>query len=104
MYVLFCHVMYGCFVCVLYAYICMYLCTCIVVCVNIYICESVCRSACVYLLFCLYKSYLFNCLFCRYVGCYLLIWHCYLGSIVAFSFEFQNLNTNICTKTCNKSA
>ena len=99
MYVLFCHVMYGCFVCVLYAYICMYLCTCIFVCVNIYVCESVCRYACVYLLFYLYKSYLFNCLSCRYLGCYLSVWHCYLGSILAFSFEIVKLNTTTCTRS-----
>ena len=84
MFVLFCHVMYECFVCVLYAYI-MYLCICISVCVYIYVWESVCRYACVYLcvgtLFYLYKSYLFNWLFCRYLGCYLLVWHCYLGCI-----------------------
>ena len=36
MYVLFCHVLYGCFVCILYAYICMYLCICIFAC--LYIC------------------------------------------------------------------
>ena len=35
--VLFCHVMYGCFVCILYAYICMYLCICIIVCLYMYV-------------------------------------------------------------------
>ena len=78
---------------------------CIFVCV--YICVSVRIYACVYVFVgtrrYLYKSYLSNCLSCRYLGCYLLVWHCYLGSILAFSFEFQNLNTTICTKTFNKS-
>ena len=41
MYVLFCHVLYECFVCILYAYICIYLCICIFVCVYIYVCSSV---------------------------------------------------------------
>ena len=85
----------------------MCLCICIFVCVYIYVCASVRVYACVYVcagtLFYLYKSYLFKCLSCRYLGCYLLVWHYYLGSIVAFSFEFQNLNTTICTKTSNKS-
>ena len=42
MYVLFCHVLYGCFVCILYAYICMYLCifVCVYVCF-MYICMCV---------------------------------------------------------------
>ena len=44
MYVLFCHAMYGCFECVLYAYICMYLCICILVCM--YACAHICLSLC----------------------------------------------------------
>ena len=36
-------------------------------------------------------------------GCYLLVWHCFLGSILAFSFKFQNLNITFSTKTSNKS-
>ena len=107
MYVLFCHVMDGCFLCILYAYICMYLCICVFVCMYMYVCASVRIYACAYVyvgtLFYLYKSYLFNCLSCRYLGCYLLVWHCYLGSILAFSFESQNLNTIICKKNSNKS-
>ena len=35
------------------------------------------------------------CLSCRCLDCYLLVWYCYLGSILAFSLEFQNLNTTI---------
>ena len=100
MFVLFCHVMYGCFLCILYAYTCMYLCICIFVCVSVQI--YACVYVCVGTLFYLYKSYLFNCLSCRYLVCYLLVWHCYLGSILAFSFEFQNLNTTMYTKTSNK--
>ena len=42
------------------------------------------------------------CLSCRYLDCYLLVWHYYLGSILVFPFRFQNLNT-ICIKTSNKS-
>ena len=45
----------------------------------------------------------FNCLSCRYLGCYFLIWHFYLGSILAFCFEFKNLITAIWTKTSNMS-
>ena len=107
-YALFCHVLYRCFVCMLYAYIyiCMYLCICIFVCVYIYACSSMYIYAFVYVCvgthFCLYESYLFNCLSCRYLGCYLLVWHCYLGSILAFSFEFLNLNTTTCTKSSVK--
>ena len=100
-YALFCCVMYRCFVCIWYAYICMHLCISIFVCVYIYVRAPVYIYACVYVCFrthfYLYKSYLFNCLSCRYLDCYLLVWHCYLGSILAFTFEFQNLNTNIFT-------
>ena len=100
--VLFCHVMYGCFVCILYAYICLCLCICIFVCVYIYVCASVHIYICVYVYagthYYLYKS----CLSCRYLGCYLLVWYCYLDIILAFSFEFQNLKTSICTKISNK--
>ena len=48
MYVLFCHVMYGCFLCILYAYVCMYLCICVFIFVYIYVCVSVHVYACVY--------------------------------------------------------
>ena len=107
MYVLFCHVLYGCFVYILYAYICMHLCICILayiyIYIYIYVCSSVYVYACLYVGagtdFCLYKSYLLNCLFCRYLGCYLSVCHCYLGSILSFSFEFLNLNTTTCTKS-----
>ena len=44
MYVLFCHAMYGCFECVLYAYICMYLCICILVCVYVCMCTYMLKS------------------------------------------------------------
>ena len=86
MYVLFCHVMHGCFLYILYVYICVYLCICIFVCVYIYVYASVCVYGCVYVcvgtLFYLYKSYLFKCLSYRYLGCYSVVWHCYLGSIL----------------------
>ena len=69
----------------------------------IYVCSSVYIYASLYVCvgthFCLNKSYLFNCLSCRYLGCYLLVWHCYLCSILAFSFEIVNLNTTTCTKS-----
>ena len=85
----------------------MYLCICIFVCEYIYVNASVCVCACVYVcvgkLFYLYKSCLIKCLFCRYLGGYLVVWHCYLGSILAFSLEFQSSNTTICTKSSNKS-
>ena len=85
----------------------MYLCICIFVCVHIYVYAYVHIYACVYVCvgthFCLHKSCLFSCLSRRYLGCYLLVWHCYVGSILAFSFEFQNSNTIICTKISNKS-
>ena len=91
------------FVCILYEYICIHLHICIFVCVYIYIyvCWSVYIYASLYAYvgthFCLYKSYLFNRLSCRYLGCYLSVWHCYLGSILAFSFEIVKLNTITCT-------
>ena len=44
-----------------------------------------------------------TCLSCRYLGYYLLVWHCYLDNIIGFSFKFLNLNRTICTKTSNKS-
>ena len=107
-----------CFECILYVYICICLCICIFVCVYIYVCFTcmyicmciyihVCSSVyiyaslyvCVGTHFCLYKSYLVNCLSCRYLGCYLSVWHCYLGSILAFSFEIVKLNTTTCTRS-----
>ena len=115
MYVLFCHVIYGCFVCILYVciyiyiyiYIYIHIYIYIYIYIYVYVCASVCIYACVYVcvgtLSYLCKSYLFKCLSSRYLGCYLVVWHCYLGSILAFSFKFQNLNTAICTKTSNKS-
>ena len=68
------------------------------ICVRISLCH-----VCVGTLFYQYKSYLFKCLSCRYLGCYLVVWLCYLGSVLPFSFEFQNLNTTIFTKTSNIS-
>ena len=94
------------FVCILYAYICIYLCICIFVCVYFYVSSSVYIYASLYICvgthLCVYKSYLFNCLSCRYLGCCLSGWHCYLGSIPAFSFEFLNLNTTTSTKSSTK--
>ena len=114
------HVCYvlSCFVCMLYVYICIYLSICIFVCVYIYIyvcmfhiyvylyvwvyiCIFICTSlyVCVCTHFCLYENYLFKCLSCRHLGCYLLVWHRYLGSILAFSFEIVKLNTTTGTKS-----
>ena len=106
--VLFCHVMYGRFVCILYAYICMYLCICIF-CIFVCVCIYVCASVHIYIFVSMYVlvhtviCIKVICLPCRYLGGYLLVWHCHLGSILALSFEFQNLNTTISTKTSNKS-
>ena len=102
-YVLFCHVMYQCFVCILYACIRIY------VYVYLYVCIYMYAHLCTYILVSMYvvvHTFIcikVICLSCRYLGCYLLVWHCYLGSILAFSFEFQNLNTIICIKTSNNS-
>ena len=106
MYVMFCHVLYVLCVYCMYIYVylslCIFVCVyiyiyvsriCIFVCVYIYICIFICASLCVCFgtNFCLYKSYIFNCLSCRYLGCYLLVWHYYLGSILALSFEIVKL-------------
>ena len=85
----------------MYVFMYMYIGMCVYICICIYVC--ICLCLCVGTLFYLYKSYLFECLSCRYLGCYLLVWHCYLGSVLAFSFKFQNLNTKICTKASYKS-
>ena len=92
---------------VLYVY-CMDIYVCIYVYVYLYVCIYMYVHLCTYMLVSMYVlvhtviSIKVICLSCRYLGCYLLVWHCYLGSILAFSFEFQNLNTTICTKTSNK--
>ena len=83
------------YICMFYVYV--YLYVCIHVCLSMYIYASL--YVCVGTHFCLYKSYLVNCLSCRYLGCYLLVWHCYLGSILAFSFEIVKLNTTTCAKS-----
>ena len=112
------HVCYvlSCFVCMLYVYICIYLSICIFVCVYIYmyVCFTymyICMCEYIYVYssallsmyicthFCLYENYLFKCLSCRHLGCYLLVWHRYLGSILAFSFEIVKLNTTTGTKS-----
>ena len=83
------------YICMFYIYVYLYLC--------IYVCSSVYISAslyvCVHAYFCLHESYLVNCLSCRYLGCYLSVCQCYLGSILAFSFEIVKLNTTTCTKS-----
>ena len=99
MYVLFCFVMICADVLLVhFVHICMFVYVYIYVCasVHIYICVYICAGT-----HCICLKVI--CLSCRYRACYLLVWHCYLGSILAFSFEFQNLNTTICTKTSNKS-
>ena len=81
----------------IYIYACMHvLRICIFTCSSMYM--YVYRYVCVGTHFCLYKSYLFNCLSCRYICCYLSVWNCYLGSILAFLFEIVKLNTTTCTK------
>ena len=113
MYVMFCHLLYVLYIyCMyvyifIYMYICMYVYICMFhvyvylhVCIYIYICIFIFASlyVCVDTHFCLCKSYLFNCLPCRYLGYYLSVWHCFLGSILAFSFEIVKLNTTTGTK------
>ena len=94
-----------------YIFMCMYICMCvytfmftymyICMCVYMYVYLHIYMLLSVYVLvhFCLYRRYLVNCLPCRYLGCYLSVWHCYLGIILAFSFEIVKLNTTICTKS-----
>ena len=57
---------------------------------SIHMCFSLCMC---YTHFCLYKSYLVICLSSRHLGCYFSVWHCYLGSILAFSFKIVKLDT-----------
>ena len=75
----------------------MYICMCAYICM--FICVCICLSLCRCWDTLLYKSYLLNCLSCRYLGCYLSVRHGYLGSNLSFSFEFLNLNTTTCTKS-----
>ena len=96
----------------MYIFMYMYICMCVYICmfyvyvylyVCIYVCLSVYKDASLYVCvgthFCLHKIYLVNCLSCRYLGCYLSVWHCYLGCILAFSFKIVKLNTTTCTKS-----
>ena len=82
------------YICMFYVYVYLYVC--------IYVCLSVYKDASLYVCvgthFYLHKIYLVNCLSCRYLGCYLSVWHCYLGCILAFSFKIVKLNTTTCTK------
>ena len=92
------------FVCIyMYVFMYMYICICVYICMCI--CTHICLCLCSYMLvqtfICIKVIYLS--LTCRYLRCYLLVLHCYLGSILVFSFDFQNLNAIICTKTSNKS-
>ena len=116
MYVMFCHFLYVLYVYYIYTYmyifIYMYICMCIYTCIFhmclylyvciyiIFICASLCL--CVGTHFCLYKSYLFNCLSCGYLGCYLSVWHCCLGSTLGFSFKIVKLNTTTGTKSSTR--
>ena len=113
MYVQFCHVLYVLFVYCMYLYVYIYVYVYLYVCIYmyvlrivylyvcIYVCLSVYKDASLYVCvgthFCLHKIYLVNCLSCRYLGCYLSVWHCYLGCILAFSFKIVKLNTTTCT-------
>ena len=47
------------------------------------------------------KSQWNKCLYFSYLGCYLSVWHCYLGSILAFNIEIQN-SYNLWTKPLNQ--
>ena len=97
-----------CFVCILYVcmyiyiyiyiYIFMYVYICI--CVYIYVCSSLYIYAFfMYLLVHTFVCIKVICLSYRYLGCCFSVWHCYLGSTLAFSFEIVQLNTTTCTKS-----
>ena len=78
--------MFPCMLCfVMFCMFCMYISY-----MSIHMCFSLCMC-CTH--FCLYKSYLVICLSSRYLGCYFSVWHCYLGSILAFSFKIVKLDT-----------
>ena len=123
MYVMFCHFLYVLYVYCMHIYIYIYIyihvyiylyvylyvhiymyisrvyiCMCVYIC--IFICASLCL--CVGAHFCLYKSYLFNCLSCGYLGCYLSVWHCCLGSTLGFSVKIVKLNTTTGTKSSTR--
>ena len=115
----------------IYGYVCMYLCVYMfiriyVLCIHvlIYVCLLV-ISRCVYVSMCVFSVCVCLCLFVRllvsiyvsqhkclwkvneisvcifYLGCYLSVWHCYLGSIVVFDISIQNLY-NLWTKPLNQ--
>ena len=95
----------------IYLSICIFVCayihvyfTCVYICMCVYICIFICASLCLCVgtHFCLYKSYLFNCLSCGYLGCYLSVWHCCLGSTLGFSFKIVKLNTTTGTKSSTR--
>ena len=114
-YVIFCHLLYVLYVYCMYMYmyilIYMYICMCIYIYMfhvyvylkvcSIYLCIFICASlyVCDGTHFCWYKGNLFYCLSCRYLGCYLSVWHCYLGSILASSFEIVKLKKTTDTKS-----
>ena len=101
--VLSCYVwMFFMYIVCIYMYVFMYMSICVCIYIGMCICACICLCLCMCWYTFLSVSYLFKCLPCRYLGCYLLVWHCYLGSILASSSKFQNLNTTISTKTSNE--
>ena len=98
MYVLFCHVLYVLYVyCMhIYTFMYMYIWMCVYICM--FICVHISFSLCMCWYTLLFVLNLFNYLSCRYLRCYLSVWHCYLGGILAFSFEIVKLHRTICTR------
>ena len=86
--------MFPCMLCfVMFCMFCMYI-VCIYIYMYIFICMYICM--CVYIYIYVYSSVLLSMyvlVHIFFLGCYLSIWHCYLSSILAFSFEIVKLNT-----------
>ena len=70
--------------------------------VFVYICLFVCLLVSIYVSQhkCLWKVNEMN-VFISFLGCYLSVWHCYLGSIPAFNNEIQ-ISYNVWTKPLNQ--
>ena len=103
MYVLFCHVLYVLYVYCIYIYvynIFMYMYIGMCVYMYVYLCTYMLLSmlVLVHTFVCIKVIQLIVCLLDIQVA-YLSVWHCYLCSILAFSFEIVKLNTTTCTKS-----
>ena len=121
MYVMFCHLLYVLQVYCMYIYIYIYIYvyiylyvylyvyiyiyvyfTQMYICmrVYIYVYSSVLLS--MYVLVHIFACIKVICLSSRYLGCYLSVWHCYMSSKLAFSFEIVQLNTTTGTKSSTR--